>query len=248
MSICKEKPVNLPSLEAIGLEHHDQHAMGRTSSGRRGMSGGMPSGLRQASGVALCIGSLNGPGKSSFGFTGGMGNFFALDKRSCVRSTSLSGGPGGFGIASGRFSPMVRSSNQGGPGGMGSGPLDSMRSRSKRGEPRNDSNRTNTTAQLNAAAAAVAAANLESVAPLEVSANRWVAGSTKRGGPAVEQDTPEVDDRKVRSLLNKLTMEKFESISNQIITWANQSDHEEDGRTLIQVISLAFEKATDEAT
>ena len=39
----------------------------------------MPSGLRQASGVGLGIGSLNGPGKSSFGFTGGMGNFFALD-------------------------------------------------------------------------------------------------------------------------------------------------------------------------
>ena len=71
---------------------------------------------------------------------------------------------------------------------------------------------------LAAAAAAAAAANLEPVAPLEVSANRWVAGSTKRGSPAIEQDTSEVVDRKVRLLLNKLTMEKFESISNQIIT------------------------------
>ena len=43
-------------------------------------------------------------------------------------------------------------------------------------------------------------------------------------------------------------MEKFESISNQIITWANKSEHEKDDRTLIQVIRLVFEKATDEAT
>ncbi|KAH8109046.1 armadillo-type protein [Phellopilus nigrolimitatus] len=50
---------------------------------------------------------------------------------------------------------------------------------------------------------------------------------------------PEVVDRKVRSLLNKLTMEKFESISNQIIQWANKSESEKDWRTLIQVIRLA---------
>ena len=136
MSICKEKPDNLPSLEAIGLEPHDQHAMGRTSSGRRGMSGGMPSGLRQASGVGLGIGLLNGFGKSSSGFMGGMGNFSAPNKLSSeerfMRSTSLSGDPGGFGIPSGRSSPMVRSSSQGGPGGMGSGLMGSKRTRSKR--------------------------------------------------------------------------------------------------------------------
>jgi translation initiation factor 4G len=43
-------------------------------------------------------------------------------------------------------------------------------------------------------------------------------------------------------------MEKFASISNQIIAWANKSEKEKDGRTLIQVIRLVFEKATDEAT
>ena len=43
-------------------------------------------------------------------------------------------------------------------------------------------------------------------------------------------------------------MEKFDSISDQIITWANKSEKEKDGRTLIQVIRLVFEKATDEAT
>jgi len=55
-------------------------------------------------------------------------------------------------------------------------------------------------------------------------------------------------ERKVKGLLNKLTMERFDSISDQIIAWANKSEREKDGRTLIQVIKLVFEKATDEAT
>jgi translation initiation factor 4G len=35
-------------------------------------------------------------------------------------------------------------------------------------------------------------------------------------------------------------------ISDQIITWANKSERERDGRTLIQVICLVFEKVLDE--
>ena len=58
----------------------------------------------------------------------------------------------------------------------------------------------------------------------------------------------EMVERKVKALLNKLTMRRFDSISDQIITWANKSEKEKDGRTLIQVIKLVFEKATDEAT
>jgi translation initiation factor 4G len=53
---------------------------------------------------------------------------------------------------------------------------------------------------------------------------------------------------KSKGLLNKLTMERFASISDQIISCANKSEKEKDGRTLIQVIRLVFEKATDEAT
>ena len=88
---------------------------------------------------------------------------------------------------------------------------------------------------------------LEPVAPLEQSANRWTASSTRRNAQ-VDMDSPEVVDRKVKALLNKLTMERFDSISDQIIEWANKSEKEKDGRTLIQVIRLVFEKATDEAT
>ncbi|TFK50965.1 ARM repeat-containing protein [Heliocybe sulcata] len=86
---------------------------------------------------------------------------------------------------------------------------------------------------------------LEPVAPHQASANRCVPQSSAR--KPVNDDSPEVVDRKVCGLLNKLTMERFESISDQIIGWANKSKKEKDGRTLIQVIRLVFEKATDEA-
>ncbi|KAJ7146972.1 armadillo-type protein [Mycena epipterygia] len=39
----------------------------------------------------------------------------------------------------------------------------------------------------------------------------------------------------------------FDSISDQIIEWANQSEKEKDGRTLFQVIRLVFKKATNDA-
>ncbi|KAI6145574.1 armadillo-type protein [Pisolithus tinctorius] len=87
---------------------------------------------------------------------------------------------------------------------------------------------------------------LEPVAPLEMSANRWVPSSAQREG-AIDVDTPEVVAWKVKSLLNKLTTENFYTISDQIIAWANKSENEKDGRTLIQVIRLVYEKAIDDA-
>jgi translation initiation factor 4G len=53
--------------------------------------------------------------------------------------------------------------------------------------------------------------------------------------------------QRVHGLLNKLTMKKFDSISDQIIKWVNKSEKENNGRTLIQVVRLVVEKATDEA-
>ena len=84
----------------------------------------------------------------------------------------------------------------------------------------------------------------------EVSANLWAPASlVKKGQPShIDLESPEVVDRKVRLLLNRLSMERFDSISDQIIAWVNRSEKEKDGRTLIQVIRLVFEKATNEAT
>ncbi|KXN87501.1 Eukaryotic translation initiation factor 4 gamma [Leucoagaricus sp. SymC.cos] len=57
---------------------------------------------------------------------------------------------------------------------------------------------------------------------------------------------PVAVDRQVRHLLNKLTTENFESTSDQIIEWANKSEHEKDGKTLIRVIQLVYDKAMDD--
>ncbi|RKP14888.1 armadillo-type protein, partial [Piptocephalis cylindrospora] len=59
-------------------------------------------------------------------------------------------------------------------------------------------------------------------------------------------DSPEIITKKVKGLLNKLTLEKFESLSGKILEYANQSTEETDGTTLQLVIQLLFEKATDE--
>ncbi|KAJ3551381.1 hypothetical protein NP233_g13091 [Leucocoprinus birnbaumii] len=143
------------------------------------------------------------------------------------RSASV-GGPAAAAFG-GRPVAMHRTPSQGGMG--------RERVRSQRGGKRPEKN-----AQQSTSAQAAAAANLEPVAPLKVSENRW-----DRKAIQVEGDSPEVVDRRVRGLLNKLTMERFDSISDQIIEWANKSEKEKDGRTLIQVIRLVFEKATDEA-
>ena len=58
---------------------------------------------------------------------------------------------------------------------------------------------------------------------------------------------PDMVQRKVKSNLNKMTPEKFDKISSQILEIAAQSKDETDGRTLRQVIQLTFEKACDES-
>jgi translation initiation factor 4G len=58
---------------------------------------------------------------------------------------------------------------------------------------------------------------------------------------------PDMVQRKVKSNLNKMTPEKFEKISDQVLEIAAQSKDETDGRTLRQVIQLTFEKACDES-
>jgi translation initiation factor 4G len=89
--------------------------------------------------------------------------------------------------------------------------------------------------------------------PIAVSATGWKPSSIGKSqasmgatGPSGHLD-PEIVQRKVKAALNKMTPEKFDKISNQILAIAGQSKDEQDGRTLRQVIQLTFEKATDEA-
>ncbi|RKP39400.1 armadillo-type protein, partial [Dimargaris cristalligena] len=92
---------------------------------------------------------------------------------------------------------------------------------------------------------------IENVKPLEKSANRWTPRTVGEGTKkeATSDDgipSNEVIIRKVKSLLNKLTLEKFESISNQIVDFARLSAKTGNGQILELVIQLIFEKAIDE--
>ena len=227
MKVCTEKPDNLPNLEAIGLEPVDQHALGRTSSGRRGGGGSM--GPPRSASIGLGI----NPGGSGFSKTAGfaMGSFATpgkMNEERFMRSSSMGSGPGAMGGLSRGPSPMVRTSSQG-PNGFSGSMGGNKRTRSKRGEPRDN--------HRGMAPPTIAP---ENIVPLQPSANRWTPGAK------VDEDSPAAIDRKVRSLLNKLTIKLFDSISDQLISVANKSENESNGRTLIQVIRLVFEKATDE--
>ena len=65
---------------------------------------------------------------------------------------------------------------------------------------------------------------------------------------SLDGEFPEVVERKVKGLLNKLTVERFDSISDQIIAWANQEKMEKVGRTLQQVVKLVYENAINKTT
>lgn len=249
MHICKEKPPTLPALDVLGIEPVDQVSfpMARGGSGRhRNASGTMPvSGNRQAS-VGLGIGGFQKPSVPS-GFQ--MGNFQSPGSKLTSEERFAMSNPRSVSTnnASSQFrSPMVRTPSTGGPGHPMHG---TNRVRSRRGERRGDANKAQMFQEDHSSgfgAAPILGAGFEPVVPLELSANRWVPTSTTRKVQP-DVDSPELVDRKVKALLNKLTMEKFETISDQIIHWANKSVNEKDGRTLIQVIRLVFEKATDEA-
>ncbi|CAE6418580.1 unnamed protein product [Rhizoctonia solani] len=242
MGVCKERPDSLPALDMIGLEPGEAGAAGYPNTGRperrrvgsQGMGNAPPSLQRQASiGLGFGAGLANRGGFA-------MGNFQSpsnSQSRFEASSTRSSGMPFASGTAS-RLTPMSRSASQGGVGGGNS--REAKRTRSQRGRDRGDNVRGS-----GFQTPANQASNFEPIAPLEQSENRWVAGSTQRTPQQIEER--QLVDRKVKALLNKLTMEKFDSISDQIIEWANKSEQEKDGSTLMQVIKLVFEKAKDEA-
>ena len=91
------------------------------------------------------------------------------------------------------------------------------------------------------------------VAPLVPSANRWVPKfrakkAEKKFAPDGVTELFEKEDieRKMKSLLNKLTLEKFDPISADILALANLSKWETNCETLKTVIEQIFLKACDE--
>lgn len=181
---------------------------------------------------------------SSRGYPQNMGSF-----GSSYRSERSGSGPSsGFGMKNiGRMS----SNNLNGLGG----PSKSGRQNSSRrgrndrsGSNRGDRQSYNSNNNSNGPAAGEAEpeAPKAPVAPLVRSANAW----TPRKKTAPSEDnrlSPEEVQRKVKSLLNKLSLEFFEPITDQLLAICAQSKDEKDGRTLRQVLELTFAKAVDEA-
>ena len=139
----------------------------------------------------------------------------------------------GNAFGSARNTPaMARATSQSGPGGVGVSTAGMGRESSRTASGRGPIQDT-TMADAD-------------VAPLELTANRWTPTVQSRKPGAVDETSPAYVERKVKGLLNKLTKEKFASISNQILEWGNKSIAEQDGRTLRLVVKLIFEQAKDE--
>ena len=149
------------------------------------------------------------------------------------------------------MNPPASSGFGGRPGGMmrqaSAGPMKAMGGMT--GMNRNDrrSNKGNQRRPDHSRQASQMVLSGEYVEPLQTTDNAWTPNVGAAAGRQQDTNAPEYVQRKVKALLNKLTMEKFDSISNQILEWANKSEQETDGFTLRQVIALIFEKATDEA-
>ncbi|KAG9125607.1 hypothetical protein FRC07_006896 [Ceratobasidium sp. 392] len=135
---------------------------------------------------------------------------------------------------------MIRSTSQVGFGGASGSREPTKRSKSQRGNNRGDNVRTGgfpTPANQTMI-------SLESIAPLEQSEDWWITGSTQHTPQQIEARA--LIDHKVKLLLHELTMDKFDSITDQIIEYANKSEQEKNGSTLMQVTKLIFEKAKEE--
>ncbi|MBW0460551.1 hypothetical protein O181_000266 [Austropuccinia psidii MF-1] len=263
MEVCKNKPVQLPDLDSIGMveSHHTPvNPISRTqsSSGQRRSATQLPP-SRGPSGSLTPAGSLSMMGPPSLpnrtGPGAGMGMFASGVARTNEERFNQANRPtlGAMPIGSGLMLPgrptgqMSRSpSSNTLPSMISNGARDPSR-RSGRGSRRDGTTNTPVVAgvnsNLNRGMPLQPMFPVEVVAPLQPSANSWAAA---RSNP-LEEDSPEMVNRKVKALLNKLTLDKFESISDQVIAWANKSEKERDGRILRQVIALIFEKATDEA-
>jgi translation initiation factor 4G len=250
MGVYKEKPVDLPPLADIGMDP-SQAQTGRSGGGRRTSGMGPPAPPGRGGSIGLGLGGSSAFGKGA----GGMGSFAhpkTSEERfaaSSARSGSAFGsGPMGSFNAGARSQPLSRpasgSSAMPSRDMMGTGVPAGGRSKSGRGRAPNPNAGGGGRNQVNPPEKGGPTIPLDQVVPLAMSETRW---QGTRGAQSAKADSPEMVQRKVKALLNKLTLEKFDSISNQVLEWANKSVDETDGRTLRQVIALIFEKATDEA-
>ncbi|CAO3590035.1 unnamed protein product [Absidia cylindrospora] len=222
-ALCLDSNEDLSAFQNVGDDSNERVGSGRSHSNRRQPSERGGRGPRTPGGDMHRNNSRDGRMDSMGKFSGGR----PLAHRAGSGNGSSPGSPGGGMQRDGSHGGRSRS---GRGGGKGRHPP-----REQQGGP---------------------TIPLDQVVPLEKSENRWmpavVATSGETGSLPVDKTEDElipqeVIIRKVKSLLNKLTLEKFDSISDQIWGYAHQSAKEKDGQSLLTVIQLIFDKACDEA-
>ncbi|KAF9405792.1 hypothetical protein BGZ94_003379, partial [Podila epigama] len=224
MDVCTDKPESLPSLEALGMDENDRRSQSSGGSQRGPRSGPIPNGGRKPT---QPMGSFNlGNRPNMMGSPMGartMSNEFQSPRMNRSPSDNQ------FLPRNNHLSrpPSQRGSRGGKRGGGGGG----------RGGHHGHQD-----PQLTIP--------IEDIVPLEKTENAWTPNLNASKAPAVitpeDAMSQEQVARKVKGLLNKLTLEKFDSISSKVIDIANLSAKEEDGTTLKHCIQIIFEKATDE--
>ncbi|KAG8897598.1 hypothetical protein FRC00_004038 [Tulasnella sp. 408] len=253
MQVYKDKPGNFSNLDGFRIERGPENvsgpsfgSVGSNQRSRMGSMGAPPSGRSASGSIGLGLTGFPG-GKGSAPFV--MGNFSSTPLRmtseqrfaASTRNSASSSDPG-----------LIRGlpSNPSGVGGI-SGPDGNQpsprerknRTRSQRGRKKSnflqpDALRPSEQEQPQAPS------EPEQTVPLYEAEDRWT--PTARSKLAIDENSPEYVERKVKALLNKLTLENFDSVSNQIIVWSNKSENEKYAETLILVTNLVFEKAIDE--
>ncbi|KAJ9123516.1 hypothetical protein QFC24_003730 [Naganishia onofrii] len=241
-NVCKDRVPVETSLDQLGIDP-------RTAPKVEFRSGSQRGGPRGQGGARGGPGNMAGGGMGNFGRTpggpgamgpiGGGGSYSSRPAQTSEErlARSNTGIGAAFGAARNSQGGMSRTTSQASPMGSMQGGMRNTgdRARSTRGKPRGGEGRQPFQVPLD-----------PNVAPLEASANRWTPAVQSRRPGQLDENSPEFVERKVKGLLNKLTAEKFDSISNQILEWANKSVTETDGQTLRLVIKLIFEKAKDE--
>ncbi|KAI1945317.1 hypothetical protein LOZ12_003917 [Ophidiomyces ophidiicola] len=243
-NVFKEKP-------SLDWDTKVRETVGDTSTDSRGsartpVSGRNPSRPGIATNTFERMGMFQGATRTQTMPSGGQDRFPISGMR----------GAGGAGL-SGNFGQFSR-----GPGGLTMGPpisrTNSSTAQQIPGSPRSGSHRGGRTASKahksgkkeeegNKTMPLTAGLKIEPLAP---SGSGWKPRSAGKVQNLVGLDghlPPDVVQGKVKANLNKMTPEKFDKISEQILAIVAQSKDESDGRTLRQVIQLTFEKATDEA-
>ncbi|KAJ2451231.1 hypothetical protein EV183_003735 [Coemansia sp. RSA 2336] len=88
---------------------------------------------------------------------------------------------------------------------------------------------------------------LANVKPLVKSTTGFVPRALRKGKEVVEDEMDEkVYRRRILVLLNKLTPDNFDAVSDEMVAWGNKSAQQTDGSILRALVELVVEKASDE--